>query len=226
MSLLHWFARKQPPAEAAPSSSGLSRPDAYPQAAAVHVGSRRTERTARRELLYNVVRECLTGAGVLSSSYKFKVLSLDGWGRQFLVMVDLAEPTEEPARRLSEIESLIGHAAKARHDIEVRAVYWRQAQGAALPVEPPTLHERVAPAAAPAVQAAASQTPLRKDAFQPIHEQELAAFRAAVAKGSKPQVPQDERSYTLLTGFENTELHDDKLPRRRALSTTQPGDLR
>ena len=45
---------------------------------------------ARRELLYAVVREAMVRAGVLSSSYKFKVLSLDPRGRQFLVMVDLA----------------------------------------------------------------------------------------------------------------------------------------
>ena len=45
---------------------------------------------ARRELLYAVVRDAMTRAGVLSAGYKFKVLSLDARGRQFLVMVDLA----------------------------------------------------------------------------------------------------------------------------------------
>ena len=53
--------------------------------------NRKHERMARRELLYAVVREAMVRAGVLSSSYKFKVLSLDPRGRQFLVMVDLAQ---------------------------------------------------------------------------------------------------------------------------------------
>jgi hypothetical protein len=44
----------------------------------------------RREMLYAVVREAMVRAGVLSSTYKFKVLSLDPRGRQFMVMVDLA----------------------------------------------------------------------------------------------------------------------------------------
>lgn len=80
---------------------------------------------ARREMLYNVVRESMVRAGVLSASYKFKVLSLDARGRQFLVMMDLAREFGGQTEGLAEIEALIAQSAKARYDILVSAVYWR-----------------------------------------------------------------------------------------------------
>jgi hypothetical protein len=79
----------------------------------------------RRELLYTVVRDAMVRAGVLSASYKFKVLSLDQRGRQFLVMMDLAREYGGETTRLSEIEALIAQTAKTRYDIVVTAVYWR-----------------------------------------------------------------------------------------------------
>ena len=79
----------------------------------------------RRELLYIVVRDAMVRAGVLSASYKFKVLSLDQKGRQFLIMMDLAREYGGETARLSEIEALVAQTAKARYDIAVSAVYWR-----------------------------------------------------------------------------------------------------
>lgn len=79
----------------------------------------------RRELLYIVVRDAMVCAGVLSASYKFKVLSLDPSGQQFLVMMDLAREFGGETVRLSEIEALIAQTAKARYHIAVTAVYWR-----------------------------------------------------------------------------------------------------
>ncbi len=64
-------------------------------------------------------------AGVLSSTYKFKVLSLDSRGRQYLIMMDLARQYVGETARLAEIEGLIAQHAKTRHDILVTAVYWR-----------------------------------------------------------------------------------------------------
>ena len=64
-------------------------------------------------------------AGVLSSTYKFKVLSLDSRGRQYLIMMDLARQYAGETARLAEIEGLIAQHAKVRHDILVTAVYWR-----------------------------------------------------------------------------------------------------
>ena len=227
MSLLNWFSGKKSPADATSPSSGHSRADAAPSSRsdATPISTRRGERMARRELLYTVVRECMTSAGVLSSTYKFKVLSLDGWGRQFMVMVDLAGSREEPVQRLQEIEALVGQAAKARHDILVKAVYWRQHPVA----QPPVLQERVAPIATKAAPvaplAASTAQPVSQDEpFEPINEQELAAFRNALTKGV-PRSGTEQPSYTLLTGFENTEMNDEPT-RRRALSTTQYGEIR
>src|SRR5687767_10939492 len=98
MSLFSWIFPAPKPAKAVAESSGLSRMEptrpvvrrSANEAAANNAqpANRKSERMARRELLYTVVRESMTKAGVLSSGYKFKVLSLDARGRQFLVMVD------------------------------------------------------------------------------------------------------------------------------------------
>src|SRR3954469_20074357 len=132
VSLLSMFTRKKRPVvESEPESAGFVRrvPPGPVQRRASDPAvapSRRSERAARRELLFTVVRECMNRAGVLSASYKFKVLSLDSRGRQFLVMVDLPGAQLQSADRLAEIEAMVGQAAKARHGIVVKAVYWRQ----------------------------------------------------------------------------------------------------
>lgn len=132
-----------------------------------HAANRKNERMERRELLYTVVRDAMVRAGVLSASYKFKVLSLDQRGRQFLVMMDLAREYGGETVRLSEIEALIAQTAKTRYDILVTAVYWRindhvavgipqkgvAPQGAALPV--PAAPVAAAPVRKPPVAAPA-----------------------------------------------------------------------
>lgn len=140
MSLFSWFSRK--PAPAKPRSvaepSGLLNADATvpltpgrqgrplsEQLPPEHAANRKNERMERRELLYTVVRDAMVRAGVLSASYKFKVLSLDQRGRQFLVMMDLAREYGGETVRLSEIEALIAQTAKTRYEILVTAVYWR-----------------------------------------------------------------------------------------------------
>ncbi|MEO9100898.1 MAG: hypothetical protein ABI212_11690 [Burkholderiaceae bacterium] len=82
------------------------------------------ERADRRERLYRVVREALMRCGVLSASYKFKVLSTDARGLQFLVMLDVASDTAQ-LMRFSEIEAIIRQTAKDQYDVDVVAVYSR-----------------------------------------------------------------------------------------------------
>ena len=143
MSLFSWFSRKPAPPKAKPRSagaepSGLLNADATVPLAPgrpgqpllqpvppEHAANRKNERMERRELLYTVVRDAMVRAGVLSASYKFKVLSLHQRGRQFLVMMDLAREYGGETARLSEIEALIAQTAKTRYDILVTAVYWR-----------------------------------------------------------------------------------------------------
>jgi hypothetical protein len=239
MSLLRWFSREPAPAEsAAPSSS--ARDAAGPAATAT---GRRDERNARREKLYGVVRDTMVNAGVLSSSYRFKVLSLDGRGRQFLVMVDLAGSPGGSTADLARIEVAMAQTAKARHDIVVKSVYWREAPSAAAPrVAAPTAPQssRSTPAAQPlaapaaaVVAAAAAPSTAPVAAADPLLAEEVAAFKQAVAQGTKrPRVRsfegdavQGPQSYTLLTGFEDTETASPE-HLLRSLSNSQHGDLR
>ncbi len=139
MSLFSWFFRKLPKkASQAHESSGLGHLDetvpGIPSAIklksrgpslAGDEADRKTERRARREQLYGVVRESMERAGVLSTSYKFKVLSLDPRGRQYMIMMDLAHEFAGDTGWLAEVEAMIAQSAKARHDIFVTAVYWR-----------------------------------------------------------------------------------------------------
>jgi hypothetical protein len=215
MSLLRWFTRGKPEAEA-PSLplNDSTRPSP--------LGARKVERGARREQLYAVVRDCMQRAGVLSASYRFKVLSLDGRGRQFMVMVDLVGAPAANAAGLASIEETITKSAKARHEIVVKGVYWRQEKSIAVPAT-------VARSAAAATPAASRQK------AEPLEAAEIAAFQKALAAGiaAKPepivaaaQAPSHKTptSYTLLTGFEDTEQAAGA--GAAALSATQYGELR
>ena len=216
---------------------------------------------ARRELLYSVVRQAMTRAGVLSSGYKFKVLSLDAKGHQFLVMIDLARTYGAEPARLADIEAMIARAAKARHDIVVNGVYWRSNEHVAVgdpaqaklrgaqaqPAEssqPAVLDSDPAPLdSSPGGMGAVA--PRSGPRYEPIQADEVAAFKSALAAGvagpaalaaasatparsgasarafdgSDKHGPQ---SYTLLTGFEDTELPEARVP---VLSGTQYGEL-
>jgi hypothetical protein len=274
MSMFSWLFPAKKPAKALAESSGLSRMEptrpvqrrnqgaAHEHAGNAQPANRKGERMARRELLYTVVRESMMRAGVLSSSYKFKVLSLDGRGRQFLVMVDLARDHGAETSRLAEIEALIAQGAKSRHDIIVTAVYWRlnehvavgdpssrpQHAVAQIDSQPAALESSPAPLASAPMPMEPKSATASRSRYDPIQADEVAAFKAALAAGaanpagaaaaavgvqhgpahgasartfdgSSKHGPQ---SYTLLTGFEDTELPDSRAP---ALSGTQYGDL-
>jgi len=247
MSLLAWLFGKKPP-RAQPDSSGLQHMDhtrplhprpgpAVPpkdkprSEAPAHESPnqhRKSERHGRRELLYAVVRDTMARVGVLSSRYKFKVLSLDPQGRQFLVMMDISPDVSSDNMRLSEIEVLLAQTARARHQILVTAVYWR-------------LNNHVSTGLSPERRAAATQAvhapvPLSPQAprFEPIQTDEVAAFHKALAEigAAQPAVGQTLQSGPRLpaqpTGFEDTERipgHDTEDSRPQALSNTQYGDL-
>lgn len=172
-----------------------------------------------RELLYTVVRESMNKMGVLSSSYKFKVLSLDSRGRQYLVMMDLQRLQTGEVGRMAEIETLIAQTAKARHDILVTAVYWRLSDQTGA---------HAVPAARGAAPIAAAAQPARS-AYEPIQADEVDAFKKALAAAPRPaaSTPPGElvHSGPMLppadTGFADTEVDDRATP----LSATQYGDL-
>ena len=248
MSLLSWFStrKKHDPSMSVLPSSGLSRLESTkPFNAARHghhaaqPANRKQERLERRELLYAVVREAMTRAGVLSSSYKFKVLSLDPRGRTFMVMIDLAYGGGADTNRLAEIEAMVAQTAKARFDIVVTAVYWRANEHVAVgdPVHRPPI-SRPAPLSEiphPSELRMPKAAPAKvkgKDKGDPLQAEEVAAFRKALdaglrgeqalASASKGKEASEAR-YTLLTGFEDTEMAEGN---STDLSGTQYGQLR
>jgi hypothetical protein len=117
MSFLNWFSDKPatdslPPAGDAATSADGSRP----------------KRHARREQLYVVIRDAMTRTGVLSASYKFKVLSLDHCGENFMVMMEFSKGIDGSPGKMALIEGLIIKNARALFEITVPAVYWRLEQ--------------------------------------------------------------------------------------------------
>jgi len=242
MSLFNWFFRKSSPSgQSVPESSGLGHIDATVPYHHSEKGSakmpvapkpgsaanRRGERLERREWLYTVVRESMTSAGVLSSGYKFKVLSLDSRGVQYLIMMDLASDYAAESARLAEMENLIAHNAKSRFGILVTSVYWRvNEQVTAGQSRAPAPTSMPAPPS-PTVTSVKVPTP---PLYEPLEADEMAAFKQALA--SVPAPPTKATPGELLHSrrrnpapppdFQNTEIDERASP----LSGTQYGELR
>ena len=251
MSLFNWFSKKSGTAKNAvleanrlqgSSKPGqvqdktlfpVNKPASLPDAQLV---DRKAKRHARREQLYVAIRECMTRAGVLSASYKFKVLSLDERGDQFLVMMDVAPGLGSQAYKLTEIESLLISTAKSLFSIYVTSVYWRMDNR---PVavnavnfgggRPTILESQLL--SSDVVRPTIKQ--LGEQRYDPIHDDEMAAFKQALVAASahSPAAPDGTgksrsglRSFTLITGFEDTEMAESSAA--PALSTTQYGELR
>lgn len=230
---------------------------------------RRSERNARRELLFQVVRESMIRVGILPSAFRFKVLALDQRGRVFMVMMDLSSEFGGETAKLAQIEALISQSAKARFDVVVQAVYWRFTEtvssgstrtGAATASAPVSgaLTSRSAPLSVtpmkmpmPATQVTrAASNPLPGSSRpDPIDQSEVDAFKRALTAGTQPltsgamtpaarptslaalataakvAVSAAANNKLLLTGYEDTEMHDPNEP-APALSATQYGELR
>jgi hypothetical protein len=210
MSLISWLSLK--PALKTGHKS-LPQPPA-PKGVASQPGSRKAERMERREHLYGVVRDAMTRAGVLSSSYKFKVLSLDPRGGHYLVMMDLASAAAEDSGRLSEIETLVAHNAKSRFDIHVAAVYWRLSDHVTTGLTPKTAAP-IAPKRA--VQVDANEILAFKNAF-------AATAGAAPLSASGEIMKSGRRSPLPPAPAEHIDHHDGE-ERMSPLSATQYGDL-
>ncbi len=246
MSLFNWFGgKKEAPTNPSPESSGLWHADAtIPQLSSdklraqlsaspvTRAANRKTERLERRELLYSVVRDTMIRAGVLAASYKFKVLSLDARGRQYLIMMDLAHGTTLASARLAEIEAVMAQAAKAKHDILVSAVYWRINEPVIVGLSPaPLSAETQTHKPASARQATAKPvTPTRSNPaltsesrYEPLQEGEVAAFKRALASSDKA-VTAGRRHAPRLDEFEDTQIAQTDAP-TSPLSVTQYGDL-
>jgi hypothetical protein len=154
--------------------------------------------------------------------------------------VDLSRDCGVDAGRLSEIEALIAQSAKMR-DIVVTSLYWRMTEHVA--VGDPEV--QAAQAAVDSSPAPLETKPAIRSPYEPIGEDEVAAFKRAVTAGLQSPAAaaaaaagvsqhasavafdgssrHGPQSYTLLTGFENTEMDDEA--RAPILSGTQYGEL-
>jgi hypothetical protein len=174
---------------------------------------RKEERHQLREKLYAVVRDALTNARVLSSRYKFKVLSLDGHGVKYPVMMELAAMLPEDLVRLPKLENAITQQAwnQIRLGLVVTAVYWGTTNNYVTPV--------VRLDTQPIYQSTGSSG-------RALSSEEIAAFKKAVAqtptKLSAPGVSvQPGRRNSSPIKYDNTKIDDRPSP----LSGTQYGDL-
>jgi hypothetical protein len=147
----------------------------------------------RREMLFDSVRTTMESRGILSGSYRFKVVRADKRGHSFVVMVDLCADfmdTEQGRQRpLTELGAAIRKNALSRYGLGVPAVYWRvneELRGYAP-------HQHAEPAvpgqAAPELQRSAN---VRK--YERATAQELAEFEAAWQKSSELTI--GDRTYS------------------------------
>ena len=196
--------------------------------------NRKTERLEHRELIYAVVRDSMIRAGVLVASYKFKVLSLDVHGLQYIVMMDLVNRCAGDNGRLAEIEAMMAQTAKMRHNILVTGVYWRVNEPVTTGLSrSQTTPAPLTPAQAPELPATNLASLVRPGPrYEPLHQSEFEAFKRALAgatsapplSGSGQIVTSGRRNPTPPVEFEDTQLVDPDA-RASPLSATQYGDL-
>ena len=237
MSFFSWFSGKSSQApnlahvQKSRAVAGSERvlATAPPQIAkdsAIGLDNTKFKRHTAREQLYVAIREAMTRAGVLSASYKFKVLSLDRQGSEFLVMIDLTRVEGDVFPQPHDVETLVVRNAKVRFDITVPAVYWRvHVVHGTIRSTPQALAGTAM--AMPAVTEACLP-------HEPIQPSEIAAFQTALLGGGSPHhleiKPEREtkhrnRSFARAhpREFEDTEVLESVYS--RPLSITQYGDL-
>lgn len=249
MALFNWFSgnseRTNPPVTRDRNRSARhSRPSALsanaPAAASTKPVAdpsnpsqeRKAKRHARREQLYVAVRQSMTRAGVLSASYKFKVLTLDPCGDQFLVMMDVLPSLGAQVDKLTECEALIVQAAKTMFGLAVTSVYWRLDIKLTSVSNLPSVSESHPVARRPEATLHKTQKPAAPR-VEPIEDDQVHAFKQALvaAAVSSPAVADASgkqrtglRSHTRITGFEDTAITESSAA--PALSATQYGELR
>lgn len=138
----------------------------------------------RREMLFDSVRSTMESRGILSASYRFKVMRADKRGHSFVVMVDLStdfmDSEQGHQRPLMALGEAIKKNALTRYGLGVAAVYWRvneEIKGLdLLPVGDAAAHSDTSPEAARSANV---------HKYQRATALELAAFEAAWQKSGE-----------------------------------------
>lgn len=128
------------------------------------------ESLAQREKFYQVVRDSMVRAGVLSTGYKFKAMPRDRMGNSFLVMIDLAPTYLQNTAQLREIETQMSHLARLLVGTQKVAVYWRLDESLEIPVQ----------------LASGMRMENTPASFNPIQPAEIAAYRNGGASMAQP----------------------------------------
>jgi hypothetical protein len=138
----------------------------------------------RREMLFEAIKVTMQAHGILSASYKFRVVRNDKRGHQYFVLVDLStdflDSREGGPARLAEVGAAIAKNASTRYDLLVSGVYWQvneQIQGFSAS-RPAALR--------PGQEAGDSRPPVQR--HERATAEELAAFEAAWEKGRALQI--------------------------------------
>ena len=238
MSIFNWFSR-QPQTKAAPEEKNRPVASQKKSAAAQDSdGDQRSDhskaRHLRRDQVFVAIREAMTRTGILSTNYKFKVLSEDNQGKDFLVMMSLVTVAGEPFPDLTEMEASIMDSAKVRYDIVVSAVYWRLTEVAAAAKFVPPAAAAVRAAAHPVhpVHSAQLVQPAKpKSAHETIEADEVIAFQQALLAASAQSEPSEKgprrkpprAAPNRMRDFQDTEMSESTA--QAVVSKTQYGEL-
>lgn len=226
---MNWLPWRKPALDKrAARAAGSNAPATVPM-----ISSRRARRMEQREKVFGVVRESMIRAGMISSSYSFKVLALDAEGKSFLVLMDTRVPEQDLTDTdLLEIEQWMQSTAHSRHAIRVKAVYWRrdakaEQTGVSLRATMDVQAHRESALSQPApllpeaaVASNETEKPTtkpggRRPIMQTVSEDEVEAFRQALAQAAA------QRPNGRTPGVASGESHSDFA----ALSETQYGKL-
>ncbi|MFN3569666.1 MAG: hypothetical protein ACK4VX_05295 [Polaromonas sp.] len=146
----------------------------------------------RREMLFDSVKSTMESRGILSASYRFKVVRADKRGHSFVVMVDLStdfmDGEQGQQRPLMALGDAIRKNALSRYGIGVPAVYWRVNEE--IKGFDPQRGEDTNPGTS--TPEAIRSSNLRK--YERATAQELAAFESAWQKSSELAI--GDRTYS------------------------------
>ncbi|MES2383054.1 MAG: hypothetical protein V4593_00790 [Pseudomonadota bacterium] len=146
----------------------------------------------RREMLFDSVKSTMESRGILSASYRFKVVRADKRGHSFVVMVDLStdfmDGEQGQQRPLMALGDAIRKNALSRYGIGVPAVYWRVNEE--IKGFDPQRGEETNPGTS--TPEAIRSSNLRK--YERATAQELAAFESAWQKSSELSI--GDRTYS------------------------------
>ena len=150
----------------------------------------------RTQMVYKSVRDTMASLEVVSQMYRVKVLPSDERAHSFYVMIDVAKSFTVGKRidinGFSGIEALIGKNTFELFGVNVAGIYWRtddsvnvfELMSLGKGTRKKMIEEAFQDTTPESYIVDYRKAPRRT--FEPLLDDEIAAFRAAIAKGLKP----------------------------------------